>query len=281
MTLLKGGQDRELARTQAENARILEMIKTGGDPDTAAVNLEFLIDAGLVTSPDTVERLTAFLEAREPGTGPSLGNPVARPTGIVGLDDAVPTSDPSMAQAAIFGASVGQVFRTDDDMPICTAFLASSDTVILAAACANSLTVADNRVFGDFRLSTGELAGANVALDRIVSGFADDDFYGGYSVVSLIEKVGAEGLPMSAVAPQPGSRLGIVYYREASEQLAVWGGRVCSVTEVTDNAIVHNCDTGVGSLGAPVIDISKNTVVGIHMIRDLNERGVAMRIRED
>lgn len=49
---------------------ITESVKTG-DPDQAAVNLAFLIDAGLLSS-RTEERIAEYLNNRLPGTGRAL-----------------------------------------------------------------------------------------------------------------------------------------------------------------------------------------------------------------
>lgn len=62
---------RQLEGQKSEQARILEMIKTG-DPDKAAENLRFLLDAGLITNLDIQERLKEFLANRKPGSGPTL-----------------------------------------------------------------------------------------------------------------------------------------------------------------------------------------------------------------
>jgi N-acetyl-anhydromuramyl-L-alanine amidase AmpD len=67
-------QQRELEDRRSEQARILEMIKTGS-PDKAAENLKFLVDAGLVTDPSVSVRLGKFLNDRKPGTGPALPTP--------------------------------------------------------------------------------------------------------------------------------------------------------------------------------------------------------------
>jgi hypothetical protein len=60
-----------LERAKAESSRILEMIKTG-DPETAAQNIQFLVDSGLIDDPTRLQRLKDFLAARKPGSGPSL-----------------------------------------------------------------------------------------------------------------------------------------------------------------------------------------------------------------
>jgi hypothetical protein len=60
-----------LEAQKAEHARILEVVRTG-DPDKAAVNLRFLLRAGLIDDGRTRARLTTFLDERKPGTGPAL-----------------------------------------------------------------------------------------------------------------------------------------------------------------------------------------------------------------
>jgi hypothetical protein len=72
-----GNSQRDLEAVRAEQARILEMIKTG-DPDKAAENLRFLVNAGLVTDPRLKSSLIVFLASRTPGSGPTL--PSVAPT---------------------------------------------------------------------------------------------------------------------------------------------------------------------------------------------------------
>ncbi len=62
---------RKLDAQQSEEARILQMIKTG-NADTAAANLRFLLQAGLIGNATIRRNLTAYLDHRRPGTGPSL-----------------------------------------------------------------------------------------------------------------------------------------------------------------------------------------------------------------
>src|SRR3954451_3422161 len=47
------------------------MIKTG-EPDKAAVNLQFLIDTGLISNEARVKQIKSHLAERKPGTGPAL-----------------------------------------------------------------------------------------------------------------------------------------------------------------------------------------------------------------
>src|SRR5262245_26426507 len=70
----KRDAERALEESKAESARILEMIKTS-DTETAAKNLAFLLDTGLVIGPDRATKLRDFLDHRQPGTGPLLPAP--------------------------------------------------------------------------------------------------------------------------------------------------------------------------------------------------------------
>jgi hypothetical protein len=66
-----------LEQSKAESTRILEMIKTG-DPERAAANLQFLLQAGLIADRTLSANLKTFLENRKPGDGPSLPSPGGR-----------------------------------------------------------------------------------------------------------------------------------------------------------------------------------------------------------
>ena len=68
---LNGASQTKLERQKSEQARILEMIKTGS-PDKAAENLRFLVDAGLIRDAGIRRDLTAFLDRRKPGSGAAL-----------------------------------------------------------------------------------------------------------------------------------------------------------------------------------------------------------------
>ena len=67
----KAEQTRVLEEGKAEAARILEMIKTG-DPEKAADNLKFLVDAGLISDADRRKNIQNFLAHRPAGKGPAL-----------------------------------------------------------------------------------------------------------------------------------------------------------------------------------------------------------------
>lgn len=67
----KTAQAKIVEETKAEAARIFEVIKTG-DADKSAANLKFLVDTGLITNSDRIEKIQAFLDHRPPGSGPAL-----------------------------------------------------------------------------------------------------------------------------------------------------------------------------------------------------------------
>lgn len=62
---------RQIEAEKAEQERILEMIKTG-DRDSAAENLRFLIESGLIVNQELRDRLEKFLDSRKSNTGPAL-----------------------------------------------------------------------------------------------------------------------------------------------------------------------------------------------------------------
>ena len=71
VALLNANSQADLEKQRAEQERILEVIKTG-NTESAAANLRFLLDAGLIDDNVTRMKLTAYLHARKPGSGPAL-----------------------------------------------------------------------------------------------------------------------------------------------------------------------------------------------------------------
>ena len=67
----KAAAQRALDEQESESARILEVIKTG-DTERAASNMQFLVDAGLVTKASLVDKLSHYLATRAVGQGPAL-----------------------------------------------------------------------------------------------------------------------------------------------------------------------------------------------------------------
>jgi hypothetical protein len=75
---LNAHSERALEAEKAEQARILEVIKTGS-PDKAAQNLKFLVDSGLISDSRLRTQLQTFLDHRSPGSGPSLPSAASAP----------------------------------------------------------------------------------------------------------------------------------------------------------------------------------------------------------
>jgi hypothetical protein len=83
----KAAADAKLQQLKHENDARLQQLRTGSDmilevvrtynPDQAATNLQFLVDAGLV--PMTAPRLASYLRNRPPGTGKFLPPPGNQP----------------------------------------------------------------------------------------------------------------------------------------------------------------------------------------------------------
>lgn len=83
----------KLESQKSEQARILEMIKTG-NPDKAAENLRFLLHAGLIRDSGIRRDLRSFLDKRTPGSGPSLPSASAAARFVSQLEGTnVPASD--------------------------------------------------------------------------------------------------------------------------------------------------------------------------------------------
>lgn len=72
--LVEFDRTNRLASTEAENARILEMIKIG-EPDQVKRNLQFLIETSLVSNTDVVSDIKEYYAHNAPGTGPGASHP--------------------------------------------------------------------------------------------------------------------------------------------------------------------------------------------------------------
>jgi hypothetical protein len=106
-----------IENSKAEAARILEVIKTA-DPEKAAVNLAFLLDAGLIADDARRAALKTFLDNRKPGEGPSIpptgaAAPFSRPNYNLPL----PPENPAQTKAAtrLLGVAVAEINRNIDE----------------------------------------------------------------------------------------------------------------------------------------------------------------------
>jgi hypothetical protein len=72
ISVYNGRSQRQLESQKADQARVLEMLRTNGDKELAAGNLQFLLDAGLIADADFQRSLRTFLSTRKHGSGPTL-----------------------------------------------------------------------------------------------------------------------------------------------------------------------------------------------------------------
>lgn len=124
-------QARELEDRKSEQARILEMIKTGS-PDKAAENLKFLVDAGLISDDPLLQRLTKFLRDRQPGTGPSLPSPSGNSIAERIARAAEASSAPVQRSSGKFYVLNHVLFGAADAKPVSVVEAASKGTTLMS-----------------------------------------------------------------------------------------------------------------------------------------------------
>jgi Trypsin-like peptidase domain len=260
VAFLNGIQQRNLERERAEEARILEVLKTG-DPDKAAENLTFLLDAGLISNDQTRRQLSQFIEKREPGTGPALAAATSASQSVVNDDDAVPVgalpADDSLRVAA---RSVGRLTTSYGAAwaPTCTSFLVAKDLALTSGSCLQGTTSA--------RLEMDDGKGGIETFSVVLPPI---ELNTNYALVRLAGNPGQKYgvLYLAGRAPIENEPLSIVMYRSGNTKLAVTKAPDCRVVSVADEAFQHRCDTGRGSSGAPVMSLGGKEVLGLHYRR--------------
>lgn len=268
-----------LAQSEAENARILEMIKIG-DPDQVRENLLFLIDAQLIEDSETVSSILKYYEDTEPGAGPGVStgalSALSGVGGVFGLDDAVKVSDlPRDHRAKNFAQSVGilSVSRgSSGARTICSGFVVSSREVLTSLDCVRDASEAQFLLTWQGGQTLEE---RQFVLDlSSAKQFSGSDGLG-YVVVELSGGALTE-LPLMLTNAEinVGSKLGVIYFRNGKEKLVVWGSEDCRVLSVEEETFNHLCDTGPGTSGSPIIDLKSGAVIGVHILRGL-QGGVA------
>lgn len=75
----KEGHENELEKVKAERARIVAVIQ-GFHPDEVAENIRLLLDANLITDPETRKGIDAYLKSRNGGQGAGKNVPTASST---------------------------------------------------------------------------------------------------------------------------------------------------------------------------------------------------------
>ena len=260
-----GQLGRDLEDRKSEQARIQEMIKTG-DPDVAARNLQFLVDAGLITDPARVAALNRYLRTRSPGTGAALPA-VSGDGGIIGADDTVPLS--TLRDESPLGQlsqSVGRlrVYRANQFEGQCTAIHIGGGDVVVPRFCVKPGADADLQ----YRLILHEEGRDRTLNANFVRLIGEDaaDRNAGAAVVHVPElRQYARGLKLATAAPGMNERLSIILFRK-DDPRAIASSPDCAVLAVDETTIRHRCDTGAGAAGAPLLNKSFE-VVGLHTSR--------------
>lgn len=258
-----GQSQRDLEDRKSEQARIQEMIKTG-DPDTAAKNLQFLLDAGLLRDPDTVAALKKYLAARAPGSGAALP-PESGAPGIIGADDTVPLESlPTGTPLANVARGVGRVRQYSGNVmrTQCTAVHVGQGAVIVPGFCVSG--GGNDARFG-FVVKLGAIERTVPAKLRGPPITASGDEVLGFAVLDVPVMLDAPALKLATASPKVGEPLSMILYRN-DEPRVISSAADCRVTVVETAAVGHLCDTGTGSSGAPLLN-SANEVVGLHLMR--------------
>lgn len=272
-----GERQRQLERDKSEQTRILEMIKTA-DPDKAAENLKFLIEAGLVSDVEQQKKLKEFLANREEGTGPSLPAQAPYFGGIIGADDAIKietlTEDSGLKKVS---NAVGRLETSLEGLgtPLyCTAFLIGNDIAVTSGLCITGMKSARLFMFDGgkeipYQISLPPLKIVNFKENAEVN----------YALLRVEGNPGLKHgtLSLSSQAPEEGQALTLIMFRGDKQKLAVPPTSECRVVNVEKEAFNHICDTGGGSAGAPVLSADGNQVVGVHSGRNIEKQGVAAR----
>lgn len=249
VSALNGNSQRQLERDKAEEARILEMIKTG-DPESAAENLRFLLEAGLIGDVVRTRRLEDYLAKREPGTGPVLpGNTdIARER-----DDGVPLALSSAALRKA-GRSVGSL--QVGGASVCTAFVVAPSLIATMNYC-----VSESRASDALQFKQGE---RSYAVARPAHKTGDGSMLEQWVLLRLEEtRSDLAPLELSVVPPTVGDALRTVYFAGLQGHSKAIDQPKCRITQVLATSFKHTCDMAGGSGGAPVIG-ADGKVVGIY-----------------
>ncbi|MER8394939.1 serine protease [Mesorhizobium sp. M1340] len=189
--------------------------------------------------------------------------------GIIGFDDSqLVSSLPEQHPARRLARSVGRLaIQRKDQIFTCTAFLVGPSQIVTASHC-----IGDAVSIRFLLLPEGTIDGSiifNVDLTRneIVG---PDDKMGGYAYLNL-DRAADDSFPPFVISQSTLSEntpLGVIYFRGDGLPRTVWGVADCRVIKLEPNLVHHQCDTGNGASGAPIIDISTNSVVAVQFRRD-------------
>lgn len=278
VAVTNGKQGRDLEEAKAEQTRILEMIKTG-NPDSAANNLRFLLEAGLITDPGRKAALERYLATRRQGSGVSL--PSASPgavRGIVGVDDTVPVEGlPQDHPLARLSQAVGQVRVSESGGGMaCTGVAIGEDMVLTAGFCVQSPDGSARTGRIDFKVKIG---GREQVLPATVVR-ADSSSVEDVSAYALLRVPGLSRRLNTAIAlatrpPRLNEPLSMILFREGEARATIRASD-CRVRSSTPVSIGHGCDTGGQSAGSPLLN-DRNEIVGLHLMSGPGRPSTAAR----
>ena len=272
-----GRSERDLEDRKSEQARIQEMIKTG-DPDTAARNLKFLVDSGLIADAKTVKALNAYLRNRKPGSGaalPAASGVVAG--GIFGTDDTVPLDAiPSSTPISNVAAAVGRIrqYQGDRMRSQCTAAHIGRGSVIVPGFCVTSEQ-------SEYRFVLRQGAQERLMPAILAARPASDGGNRAYSfAVFEVEALRDSpfALKFASEPAKTGDPLSMILFR-IDDARVISNVEDCRVIAVEQVTVSHRCDTGAGSAGAPLLNAA-NEVVALHLMTG-NETTPAKALRAD
>jgi hypothetical protein len=278
VAVTNGKQGRDLEDRKSEQTRILEMIKTG-NPDSAANNLRFLLEAGLITDPDRKQALEGYLASRRQGSGVSL--PSATPGavgGIIGVDDTVPVAGlPRDHPLSRLTGAVGQIeFSGPGGTPVrCTGVAIGEDRVLTADFCVPPLVGSARPGTIVFRIKIqGRDQDFPATLVQVGSSGADAPGYALLRIPGLAQRLGV-AIPLATQAPRMNEPLSMILFR-AGEARVTTRAADCQVKSIAAASITHGCDTGGQSAGSPLLN-GRNEIVGLHLTAGATARSTALR----
>jgi hypothetical protein len=273
IAIVNGNLQRDLEDRKAEQARILEMIKTG-DADKAAANLDFLLQSGLISDPVRAAKLQTFLKSRKPGTGPNLPSPSVTTTELV--DEGMTVSSLQTGNPVRLAAeAVGFLEVVEDGSSglRCTAFLISEDSAMTAGYCVQNMK-SGTLVFDE----------GSESSTRYPVSVLETSENGDYGILRVDGKPGRKRgfLKLASRAPKAGELLAIVMFRggDNPREVVVTGSSRCKVGDIEEDLFQYDCSTRGGSAGSPLLSASGAEVLGLHLRRLLNGPS-AVGVRSD